>query len=199
MSMCICGAVIVQPAIGRSKKYCSDRCRLRAFRNRNSETKLNETKPDILFYCGLNEKHWNHHAVAPGEYACIAPVTLSGDSLRKTQVLIDDRKVKHILLDSGAFSDGIELQDGRVVRSDRLSFDHALQRQIAHAYEFRYANLVEALVSYDLLIDETWQDGERSKLRWSVESAEYAVNETIGAARYLASQRRRINNAFGHP
>lgn len=87
---------------------------------------------------------------------------------------------------------------GQVIRSKRLSFDHALQRQIAHAYEFRYAHLVEALVSYDLLIDETWQDGERSKIRWSVESAEYAVTKTIDAARYLASQRRRIDHAFGH-
>jgi hypothetical protein len=197
---CVCGVAIIQPSTGRPKMHCSDRCRLRAWRRETKAATVGETKqPDIMFYCGLNEKRWNHHAVEPGERVCIAPVTLAGETaLRKTQVLIDDTKVRHVLLDSGAFSDGIELRDGKVVRSNRLSFDHALQRQIAHAYDFRYAHLVEAIVSYDLLIDETWQDGDRSKLRWSVESAEYAVNETIEAARYLASQRRRINNAFGH-
>lgn len=201
MNTCICGQVLVQPATGRTRAYCSDQCKQKAYRDRRNVTKVDKvsvTKPDILFYCGLNEKWWNHHPVVPGSHVCIAPVTLAVDSLRKTQVLIDDRKIKYILLDSGAFSDRIELCNGKVVKSNRLSFDHALQRQIAHAYEFRYAHLVEALVSYDLLIDETWQDGERSKKRWSVESAEYAVNETIEAARYLASQRRRIDSVFGH-
>src|SRR5437762_1422588 len=70
MNICICGTTI-----GRTRAYCSDRCR-------------NVTKHDILFYCGLNEKHWNHHAVEPGERVCIAPVTLAGKAaLRRTQVL----------------------------------------------------------------------------------------------------------------
>lgn len=112
MNTCICGVALVQPSTGRTKAYCSDRCRKRAQRQRDV-TKQHVTKPDILFYCGLNEKWWNHHAVEPGEHVCIAPVTLAGESaLRKTQVLIDDRKVRHVLLDSGAFSDGIELQGG---------------------------------------------------------------------------------------
>lgn len=46
-----------------------------------------------------------------------------------------------------------------------LSFNNdALQRQIAHAHEFRYAHLVEGIVSHNLLIDETWLDGERSSI-----------------------------------
>ena len=200
-----------QSGTGRPGKYCSDRCRLRAFRRkgREDETKLSETKlPDIQFYCGLNEKYWNYHAVEPGSHVCIAPVTSRTVEhkktkekrrvLCKTQVRIDDTKIKHVLVDSGAFSDGIELKDGQVVKNNRLSFDHALQRQIAHAYEFHYAHLVEALVSYDLLIDEVWQDGERSKDRWSVEAAAFAVRETINAAQYLSSQRQRIDRAFGH-
>lgn len=202
-------------ATGRPGKYCSDACQQKAYRNRQKNvTKLHKpivTKlPDIEFYCGLNEKKWNYHPVEPGTHACIAPFTSTivkdkktGEPIKrvlcKTQVSIDDTKVKHILLDSSAFSDGIELDEqGNIVSNKRLSFDHALQRQIAHAYEFRYAHLVEAIVSYDLLIDEVWKDGERSKDRWSVASAEFAVEETIKAAQYLSSQRRRIDNAFGH-
>jgi hypothetical protein len=208
-----------QPTTGRPGKYCSDRCanyvRKQAQRKRErvsvTELVVSRKQPDIQFYCGLNEKYWNYHPVEPGEYACIAPFTSTnvkdketGEVIKrvlcKTQVHIDDSKVKHILLDSSAFSDGIELdKEGSIVANKRLSFNHALQRQIAHAYEFRYAHLVDALVSYDLLIDEVWKDGVRSKDRWSVESAEFAVGETIKAAEYLSSQRRRIEKAFGHP
>lgn len=204
-----CPNLIRQLVTGRPKRYCSDLCRLRAFRQKD-ETKLIETKlqPDIEFYCGLNEKYWNHHAVEPGTHVCIAPFTstemvdkktgATKRVLRKTHVLIDGAKVKCVMVDSCAFSERVELKDGIIVVNERLSFNDALQRQIAHAYEFRYAHIVESLVSYDLLIDETWQDGERSKQRWSVKSAEYAVEETIKAAHYLASQRRRIDGAFGH-
>ena len=55
--------------------------------------------PDIQFYCGLNEKYWNYHAVEPGTHVCIAPVTSinvedkkTGEKRRKlvrTQVFID--------------------------------------------------------------------------------------------------------------
>jgi hypothetical protein len=193
---------------GRPGRYCSEACKQKAYRVRQkSVTKLNGksvTKlPDILFYCGLNEKSWNHHAMETGSHVCIAPVTGrnepgTGKGKRETSVFVDPAKVTHVLLDSGAFSDGIELLNGKVVRNHRLSFEDALQRQIGHAYKYRYASLVESLVSYDLLIDETWQDGERSKVRWSVDAAEYAVQETVKAAAFLSSQRRRIDRAFGH-
>jgi hypothetical protein len=205
---CICGKEIEQSSTGRTRLHCSDRCKQRAYRvtklPENGVTKL----PDIQFYCGLNERYWNHHEVEPGTRVCIAPFTSSESddkktgekkrSLRKTHVIIDDTKVKSIMIDSCAFSERIELQDFVIVRNERLSFNDALQRQIAHAYEFRYAHLVESVVSYDLLIDEVWRDGERSKERWSAQAAEYAVQETIAAARYLASQRKRIDGAFGH-
>lgn len=192
---------------GHPKRFCSDACKQRVYRNTHTDVTI---KQDIRFYCGLNEKYWNYHPIDPGEYVCIAPFTsgevkdkktgeVIGRVLRKTHVLIDEAKVKHILLDSSAFSDGIELdENGVIIENKRLSFDHALQRQIAHAYEFRYAHLVDELVSYDLLIDEVWKDGARSKDRWSVDAAEFAVQETINAAEYLASQRQRIDNVFGH-
>lgn len=163
--------------------------------------------PDIEFYCGLEAPRWNRHTAKPGSHVCIAPCTsvsiedrhgVKRRQLRKTTIPIDGLEVSHVLLDSGAFSDGIEVTDGKIVSNDRLSFDHALQRQFAHAYEFRYAHLVEGIVSYDCLIDEVWMDGERSKKRWSKESSEFAVTETINAAKYLVSQRKRIDGVFNH-
>lgn len=206
--------ITVQPHVGRPGKYCSDACKQKNYRlNLGTVTKLTSngvTKfPAIQFYCGLNEKYWNHHIVKPGTHVCIAPITstksinsITGKNERKrvkTQVLLDDKEIKYVLLDSGAFSDGIELYEGKIITNNRLSFERALYRQVAHAYEFCYPHLVEAIVSYDLLIDEVWQEGERSKQRWSKETAEFAVNETIQAAQFLALQRERINNIFGHP
>lgn len=91
------------------------------------------------------------------------------------------------LLDSGAFSDAPE---------KRLTPQTALARQL------RWEGLASAkwgqpwqatgLVSYDLLIDEIWTAGERTKRRWSVTDAERAVRVTVDAAAYLASQRDRL-------
>jgi hypothetical protein len=53
-------------------------------------------------------------------------------------------------------------------------------------------------VSYDVLIDETWKNGERKKERWSIESADYAVNETIKAAQFLDMKRKEIDTLFCH-
>lgn len=91
------------------------------------------------------------------------------------------------MLDSGAFSDAPE---------DRLSADAALERQLrweANAARFWGAPYQsEALVSYDLLIDEKWADGARKKERWSVKDADHAVRVTVDAAAYLVSQRQRL-------
>lgn len=186
---------------GRPAKYCGDACKQAAYRCRISNvTKLDVTKQeDIKFYCGLNEKRWNYHAMQTGPNVCIAPVTsgnrkqTDGSEIRvarETGCYVDKTIIKAVLVDSGAFCDGPGM---------RLSFAEALERQIGHAYKYHYASLVEALVSYDLLIDETWIDGQRYKKRWSVEEANtYAVDETIKAARFLDSQRKKINLAFGH-
>jgi hypothetical protein len=91
------------------------------------------------------------------------------------------------LLDSGAFSDRPEA---------RLTPAGALQRQMA--WEAAAADAwgtpvaAEAVVSYDLLIDEVWVDGVREKRRWAVSEAAAAVQVTVDAAAYLASQREAL-------
>ncbi len=42
----------------------------------------------ISFYCGLNERQWNHHPVAPGSLACVAPVygkTIQGKTCNRVK------------------------------------------------------------------------------------------------------------------
>lgn len=91
------------------------------------------------------------------------------------------------LIDSGAFTDPPE---------KRLTPEQALTRQLT--WETKAAEMwgvdfrAYGLVSYDLLIDETWSNGERKKQRWSISRADWAVKETIEAARYLASQREQL-------
>lgn len=92
------------------------------------------------------------------------------------------------LLDSGAFSDA---------PCDRLDPAGSLERQLK--WETNASRLwgapwrAEALVSYDLLIDEKWTGGARKKQRWGVAEAERAVRVTVDAAAFLSSQRRRLS------
>lgn len=92
-----------------------------------------------------------------------------------------------VLLDSGAFSDA---------PAARLTPATALERQLA--WEARAADVwgapvaAEAIVSYDLLIDEVWSGNDRTKRRWSVADAERAVGVTVDAAAYLAARRREL-------
>lgn len=93
------------------------------------------------------------------------------------------------LLDSGAFSDPPER---------RLDPEQALLRQLIWEASARErwsvpAWSVEAIVSYDRLIDETWIAGKRHKRRWSLSAAESAVRETVDAAAYLSSRRGRLS------
>lgn len=91
------------------------------------------------------------------------------------------------ILDSGAFTDKPE---------NRLTPEQALSRQLA--WEQKASDKwscdwqARALVSYDMLIDETWIAGQKHKRRWSIWDAERAVAETVDAANYLASQRDRL-------
>jgi hypothetical protein len=91
------------------------------------------------------------------------------------------------LLDSGAFTDPPH---------KRLSPDQALDRQLAwegiSSEKWGEPFRALGLVSYDLLIDETWIAGERHKRRWSVGEAECAVRVTVDAAAYLASHRAKL-------
>lgn len=90
-----------------------------------------------------------------------------------------------VLLDSGAFSDA---------PAQRLSFAGAAARQAA--WEVQAGALwgrpgwhADVWVSYDLLIDETWLNGHKTKRRWTVTDAAPAIDVTVQAAQYLASQR----------
>lgn len=89
--------------------------------------------------------------------------------------------------DSGAFND----PPGK-----RLAPDAALARQLR--WEDRASNKWgasyrhNAVVSYDLLIDEKWTNGRKAKERWGVAEADRAVRVTVDAAAYLAGQRDRL-------
>lgn len=93
------------------------------------------------------------------------------------------------LLDSGAFSDSPE---------ERLTPEQALDRQLnwerRAAARWNEPWAAYAIASYDMLIDETWINGERHKRRWSVAAADEAVRATIEAAAYLVSQRQRLED-----
>lgn len=114
---------------------------------------------------------------------------LEGDrcwtAARPYQARPSDPGAVRCLLDSGAFTDPPH---------GRLHLAGALTRQLA--WEARAARAMgapgwraEALVSYDRLIDETWQGGQREKRRWSLAAAKEAVRETVEAAAYLSSRR----------
>lgn len=140
---------------------------------------------EIDLYCGIGEERWNHHSVAPGKYACVSPVM--GNS-------IENRKVNRVFIpegtqviqDSGAFSDGPE---------NRLPVEVALARQIMHAHRWKYADKITHVASYDLLIDERWENGKRFKERWQEDLAEIAVEETILNAKWLSEHRNSLPNS----
>jgi hypothetical protein len=183
MESCICGMLIVQPTTGRTRRYCSDRCRKRAQRGREVTKRCHETEA-IRLYCGIGEVTYNRHPVACGPYACISPVCGRDDSdniseaSRRNTVSVPVGI--SVIQDSGAFSDGPK---------HRLSYAEALQRQIEHAKHYKYASQVTHRASYDLHIDETWQNEFRHKERWSEEAGTFAVRATVEAAAYLNARR----------
>jgi hypothetical protein len=140
----------------------------------------------ISFYCGINEQNWNHYPVMPGRLACIAPVYGRTARTRRENRITVPSSTK-IMQDSGAFSDG---------PNDRLTFAQALVRQVRHAQKFGYVDQVTHVASYDLLIDERWQNGARFKERWNVDEAMVAVNETIVSAKWLSSRRGIVERRF---
>jgi hypothetical protein len=143
----------------------------------------------IDLFCGINETAWNHHPVNPGPLVCISPVYgASAKTKRKNRVTIPAHCQARV--DVGAFCDG---------PGGRLSFPQALDRQLAHADEFGYSGQILDLASYDLLIDEKWEGGQRYKRRWSENDAWAAVRETVDAAAWLAANYsgRRVLSAQG--
>ena len=150
----------------------------------------------IRFYCGLGEKHYNHHPVVTGPYVCVSPV--SGSKIKKANSVAVPQGV-HVLQDSGAFNDACLLLRGQercvsLMKQCRLNFKDALTRQEQHAARFGYLDQIEARASYDVLIDETWTEDAsglliRRKKRWSETDADLAIEETIAAAAYLHHHR----------
>lgn len=133
----------------------------------------------VRFYCGISETKWNHHPVQPGPYACISPVT--GRSIRTAKVTpATVPSGTEVIQDSGAFSDSWV---------QRLTFDQALERQQRHAERYKYADKITHRASYDLLIDEVWEDGNRHKRRWTESAAVQAVDETVAAAEFAVKHR----------
>lgn len=133
----------------------------------------------IDLYCGICDTVWNKHPVAPGRLACISPVYGASKKTKQENRVSVTEEVEAVIQDSGAFCDGPD---------DRLSFTAALTRQLYHAEKYNYLDRIEAIASYDLLIDEKWVGGRRYKKRWSEVEAESAVDETIAAAKFLTSQ-----------
>lgn len=136
---------------------------------------------DIIFHCGIaGEKKWNHHPVATGSHACVAPVI--GNKKRRTNSCEVPAGTK-VIQDSGAFSDNWHT---------RLTVEDALARQIKHASRYGYTSMITHRASYDLLIDEKWIDGVRKKVRWTEAEAWKAVDTTVAAADYLSRNRNNL-------
>lgn len=133
----------------------------------------------IRLYCGIGERAYNHHPVYTGPYACVSPVCGKTERTKKVNSVSVPDGVS-VIQDSGAFSDGPK---------HRLSPEEALERQIAHAEIYSYADQITHRASYDLLIDEKWAGGVRQKARWTENDAELAVKITVKAATYLAQHR----------
>lgn len=137
----------------------------------------------IDFYCCIAEKSWNKLPVTPGSLACISPINGSKRATNYVQV----PKNTKVIQDSGAFNDP---------PYDRLTFSQALLRQYRHAQRFDYIKQVSHVASYDLLIDERWENGKRFKERWEVSDAEEAVKETVDTARWLHERRNIVKHIY---
>lgn len=100
-----------------------------------------------------------------------------------------DPQAARCLLDSGAFSDPPPKRlDPAAALSRQLRWEADAQARFA-APDWH----VEALASYDRLIDETWVAGTRHKRRWTLRDADEAVRETVEAASYLSRCRDELS------
>lgn len=120
----------------------------------------------------LNGREYAPETITP--YLCLNPYYNS--TLKKHS------RVRYIL-DSGAFQD--------VKNENRLTPEQALDRQLA--FEKNVGRKAEAIVSYDRLVDEQIQDGVQFKERVSESLGKEYIEETIENAKYLCSQRNRLN------
>lgn len=137
-------------------------------------------QPDVKLYVGICETDWNGFTIpATIGQACVSPISgRTAKTQKENRVRIPEGVA--VIQDSGAFSDSW---------ATRLSLPAALERQRAHAEKQGYAHQLTHRASYDLLIDETWQDGKRSKKRWTYQDAVAAVDATVAASQFAAAER----------
>lgn len=136
---------------------------------------VSQTQPGVRLYVG---GHGSSFAALTGD-RCFSAAHDAGT------VRMERPTETAAIIDSGAFTDG---------PADRRTPALALARQLDWEQRVAWRSgmptwRAQALVSYDLLIDETWVAGHKSKRRWSVADAERAVGVTVDAAAYIASQR----------
>lgn len=135
------------------------------------------TAPAVRLYVG------GHAATIAGERYDLAGDRMFSAAIRPERHGFEPATVCG-LLDSGAFSDR---GDARLSPADALARQLGWERRASAKWGAPW--VARALVSYDLLIDEVWTAGERTKRRWSVAEAERAVQVTVDAAAYLAARR----------
>lgn len=137
----------------------------------------------MRLYVGLSELKWNEAEIpASIGYACVSPISGRVAGKQKENWVAVPKDVE-VIQDSGAFSDSW---------ATRLSLSAAWDRQVDHAEKHGYSDQVTHRASYDLLIDETWLDGKRSKKRWSFEDASQAVEATVKASQFAAARRDKV-------
>lgn len=116
-----------------------------------------------------------YHPELETNYLCVNP---------KYTIKLQKKNGLKIIVDSGAFQD--------VKDQHRLTFDKALERQLIFEKKC-LGRTAEAIVSYDRLVDEQFSQTEgQIKKRVGARTASEYVNETIEAAIYLSSQRKRL-------
>lgn len=136
----------------------------------------------IRLYVGVNETRWNKHPVDPDGYACVAPVYgATTRTKRKNSIWLPPGT--RTISDCGAFSDGPQ---------DRVTPAEAMTRQLDHAKQYGYIDSIDGFATYDLLIDEMWYGGARTKRRWTESAAWEAVDITVDAAKFLDGNRSSI-------
>lgn len=133
----------------------------------------------MRLYTGIGETNWNGYEIpASIGYACVSPVSGRTEATKKQNYVSIPDGVQ-VIQDSGAFSDSW---------SNRLELAEAWDRQVEHAEKHLYSDKISHRASYDLLIDETWHDGKRSKQRWTYQDACQAVETTIEASQFAAAR-----------
>jgi len=141
--------------------------------------------PDVKLYVGAGPTKLNGEPVILNGSRCFSAAYRPSKINAK---ILDPQKVQ-ILLDSGAYTDR--------TKNKRLNPQKALARQlfwektISKIWQINNYH-VEAIVSYDFLIDEFIIKNVMSPIKWSIETARAALETTIANAKYLTALRKEL-------